>query len=324
MKKKPSVVVIGGGSGISVLLRGLKHLPVDISVIVTVADDGGSSGILRKEFSALPPGDFRNVIAALSDVEPLMEEVFQYRFKEDSFLGGHPLGNLIIMAMSELTGDLQKSIDSLRKIFNIRAKIYPASLQNNVKLSAWKEDARLVQGEANIPEQGCRIQRVFYEEEVSPAPRNLKAIEEADLLIFGMGSLYTSLLPNVLVKGVREAILRSKAKKIYIANAMEQPGETEGYSVANHVEAIYEHLAASCLDTVLVDSHTIARKEMKRYEEAGVSRVCIDKERLEKLGLEIVDRKMIEVDKQGMIRHHPYKLAAVIYSLIENWERFYD
>lgn len=323
MKKRPSIVVLGGGSGISVLLRGLKHLPVDLSVIVTVADNGGSSGILREEFSCLPPGDFRNVIAALSDVEPLMEEIFQYRFREDTFLGGHPLGNLLIMAMMELTGDLQTSIDNLQKIFNIRANIFPASLEN-VELKALKKDGNIVTGEKNIPEVGVQIERVFYDAPIQPAPMNLEILRKADLIILGMGSLYTSLLPNLLIDGVREEISKSKAKKIYIANVMEQPGETEGYHVADHIEAIRKHSDEKIIDTVLVDSHRIQRKDMKRYIEAGVSRVDMNISRLKNLGLEVVDRSMIEVDKEGMIRHHPYKLAAAIYSLIDNWERFYD
>lgn len=323
MKKRPSIVVLGGGSGISVLLRGLKHLPVDLSVIVTVADNGGSSGILREEFSCLPPGDFRNVIAALSDVEPLMEEIFQYRFREDTFLGGHPLGNLLIMAMMELTGDLQTSIDNLRKIFNIQANILPASLEN-IELKALKEGGNIVTGEKNIPEVGVRIRKVFYETPIHPAPMNLEILRKADLIILGMGSLYTSLLPNLLIEGVREEISKSKAKKIYIVNVMEQPGETEGYDVVAHVEAIRKHSDQELIDTILVDSHRIHQKDMKRYIEAGVSRVDMDISRLERLGLEVVDRSMIEVDKEGMIRHHPYKLAAAIYSLIDNWERFYD
>lgn len=323
MKKRPSIVVLGGGSGISVLLRGLKHLPVDISVIVTVADDGGSSGILREQFSCLPPGDFRNVIAALSDVEPLMEEVFQYRFRKDTFLGGHPLGNLLIMAMMELTGDLQESIDNLRKIFNIRADILPATL-DNVRLKALKTNGEVVEGETNIPELGKKIEEVFYDSSVKPAPKNLEILEKADLIVLGMGSLYTSLLPHLIVEGVSESILKSKAKKIYIANAMEQPGETEGYKVSDHIQAIWKHGQKGMIDVVLVDSHKISKKEMKRYIEAGVSRVEMDIEELKALGLEVVDRKMIEIDQEGMIRHHPYKLAAAIYSLIENWERFYD
>lgn len=323
MRKQPSIVVLGGGSGISVLLRGLKHLPVDITTIVTVADSGGSSGVLRKEFSCLPPGDFRNVIAALSDVEPLMEEVFQYRFQKDTFLGGHTLGNLIIMAMTELTGNLQESIDSLRKLFNIKAQILPASL-DNVTLAAKKIDGSIVEGENEIPRTNQKIQEVFYTTQVSPIPKTLEIIKKADLIILGMGSLYTSLIPHLLVEGISESIVKSKAKKIYICNAMEQPGETEQYTVSDHVKAIYQHSQEGLIDTILVDSHSIPKREMKRYEEAGVSRVEIDFSKLQELGLEVIDRNMIEVDKKGMIRHHPYRLAAVIYSLIDHWERFYD
>lgn len=323
MKKKPSIVVLGGGSGISVLLRGLKHLPINLSVIVTVADSGGSSGILREEFSCVPPGDFRNVIAALSDVEPLMEDVLQYRFRKDTFLGGHPLGNLLIMAMLELTGDLQKSIDNLRKIFNIHAEILPASLEN-VQLKCLKSNGKIVEGEANIPVIGEKIEKVFYTSPVTATSKNLEIIKKADLIILGMGSLYTSLIPHLIIEGMSEAISKSKAKKIYVANAMEQPGETEGYDVKDHIMAIHKHSCQNIIDTVLVDLHKIPKKEMKRYIEAGVSRVKVNEEEIKRLGVEVVERSMIEVDKDGMIRHHPYKLASVIYSLIENWERFYD
>ncbi len=189
MDKKPKVVVIGGGSGISVVLRGLKYLPVDLTAIVTVADDGGSSGLLRKEFDVPAPGDIRNVMVALSDVEPLIEEVFQYRFKKDSFLGGHPLGNLLIIAMKELTGDIRSAVDNLRKLFNIKGKILPATSEK-VILMAEKEDGKIIEGESNIPVTGEKIKRIFYKEAVEAPEENLKALEEADLIIFGIGSLY--------------------------------------------------------------------------------------------------------------------------------------
>ena len=183
MEKEPKIVVIGGGSGISVVLRGLKYLPIDLTAIVTVADDGGSSGFLRKEFDMPAPGDLRNVMVALSNVEPLTEEVFQYRFKEDSFIGGHPLGNLLIIAMKELTGDIKTAVDRLRKLFNIKGKILPATTEK-VILMAEKENGKIVEGESHIPVIGEKIKRVYYKNEVEAPEENLKALEEADLIIY--------------------------------------------------------------------------------------------------------------------------------------------
>ena len=265
MEKEPKIVVIGGGSGISVVLRGLKYLPIDLTAIVTVADDGGSSGFLRKEFDMPAPGDLRNVMVALSNVEPLTEEVFQYRFKEDSFIGGHPLGNLLIIAMKELTGDIKTAVDRLRKLFNIKGKILPATTEK-VILMAEKENGKIVEGESHIPVIGEKIKRVYYKNEVEAPEENLKALEEADLIIFGIGSLYTSIIPNLLLKGIKESLKKSKAKKIYICNAMQQPGETEGYTVSDHIKAINDNIGEGVIDSVIVDPRDIPQDILVRYK----------------------------------------------------------
>ena len=256
MNKKPKVVVIGGGSGISVMLRGLKYLPVDLTAIVSVADDGGSSGALRKEFDSPPPGDLRNVLIALSDVEPIIEDVFQYRFKEESSIGAHPLGNLLIMAMNEITGNIGDAVDRLRKLFNIRAKILPATL-DNVILFGETESGKIIEGESNIPFAKERIKKVFYKNERKAPIKNLEALEDADLVVFGIGSLYTSLIPNLLLSGIKESLEKSKAKVVYVCNAMQQPGETEGYTADEHIEAICKVIGNNIIDEVVVDTRDI-------------------------------------------------------------------
>lgn len=322
MEKEPKIVVIGGGSGISVVLRGLKYLPVDLTAIVTVADDGGSSGFLRKEFDMPAPGDLRNVMVALSNVEPLTEEVFQYRFKEDSFIGGHPLGNLLIIAMKELTGDIRTAVDRLRKLFNIKGKILPATTEK-VVLMAEKEDGKIVEGESHIPIIGEKIKRVYYKEEVEAPEENLKALEEADLIIFGIGSLYTSIIPNLLLKGIKESLKKSKAKKIYICNAMQQPGETEGYTVSDHIKAINENIGEGVIDSVIVDPRDIPKDILERYKSMNSDKVELDREKIREYNVELIERDILEIDPHGMVRHHPYKLSAIIYSLIDNWREFY-
>lgn len=322
MEKEPKIVVIGGGSGISVVLRGLKYLPVDLTAIVTVADDGGSSGFLRKEFDMPAPGDLRNVMVALSNVEPLTEEVFQYRFKEDSFIGGHPLGNLLIIAMKELTGDIRTAVDRLRKLFNIKGKILPATTEK-VVLMAEKENGKIVEGESHIPVIGEKIKRVYYKDEVEAPEENLKALEEADLIIFGIGSLYTSIIPNLLLKGIKENLKKSKAKKIYICNAMQQPGETEGYTVSDHIKAINDNIGEGIIDSVIVDPRDIPKDILERYKSMNSDKVELDREKIKEYNVELIERDILEIDPKGMVRHHPYKLSAIIYSLIDNWREFY-
>ena len=322
MEKEPKIVVIGGGSGISVVLRGLKYLPIDLTAIVTVADDGGSSGFLRKEFDMPAPGDLRNVMVALSNVEPLTEDVFQYRFKEDSFIGGHPLGNLLIIAMKELNGDIKTAVDRLRKLFNIKGKILPATTEK-VILMAEKENGKIVEGESHIPVIGEKIKRVYYKNEIEAPEENLKALEEADLIIFGIGSLYTSIIPNLLLKGIKESLKKSKAKKIYICNAMQQPGETEGYTVSDHIKAINDNIGEGVIDSVIVDPRDIPQDILVRYKNMNSDKVELDREKIKEYNVNLIERDILEIDPKGMVRHHPYKLSAIIYSLIDNWREFY-
>jgi len=316
MYQKPKVVVIGGGTGLSVVLKGLKHFALDITAIVTVADDGGSSGKLRDEYDIPAPGDLRNVMVALSKSEPLIKDLLQYRFTGESDLSGHPLGNLIITAMFNITGDLSKGIKELSSVFNVNGDILPATCDSPT-LMAEMNDGEIIRGESNIPKSKKRIRRVFYEKgEYTTNPETVEAILEADTIVLGIGSLYTSIMPNLLCEEIKEAIKMSKAKKIYICNAMQQPGETNGYTVSDHIKSIYNHVGERFLDTVVVNHEKIPAKILRNYSEKGVKQVDLDREELEKLGINLVEDNLIEIRDDKIVRHHPFKVAAAIYSMM--------
>ena len=244
-QRGPKVVVIGGGTGLATALRGLKEHTSNLTAIVTVADDGGSSGRLRRDLGVLPPGDFRNCMVALADVEPLMENLFQYRFNHGSELDGHSFGNLFIVAMSEVTGNFEQALRESSRVLAVRGQVLPSTLAN-LTLCAEMDDSATVHGESKITESGQRIRRVYLQPEGAEAcPEAVKAIEEADLLVVGPGSLYTSVMPNLLVKGIRDAIFRSPAVKVYVCNVATEPGETDGYGIGDHVNALTRHLPES-------------------------------------------------------------------------------
>lgn len=240
----PKIVAIGGGTGLSMLLRGLKRYTSNLTAVVTVADDGGSSGLLRRDMHVIPPGDIRNCIAALADAEPLVTKLFQYRFDENAGEGiaGHSFGNLFIVAMSEVTGNMETAIRETSRVLAVRGAILPSTLAD-ITLGANLEDGRTVRGESVIPYSGAPIRNVFIEPALAPVnPEVVRAIREADLIVVGPGSLYTSVLPNLLVRGLADALLTSHAHKVYISNVATQHGETDGYSAADHYAAIRKHL----------------------------------------------------------------------------------
>lgn len=262
-QRGPKVVAIGGGTGLSVLLRGLKEYTDHLTAIVTVADDGGSSGRLRRELGVLPPGDFRNCIAALSEAEGLTTRLFQYRFGEGAGLDGHSFGNLFITAMAGVTGSFEQALVESSHVLAVRGRVLPSTLQD-VTLCAdlWEEREgaeagwRRVEGESSIPRQAGTIERVFLEpEEVSAYPEAVKAVLEADLIVAGPGSLYTSVLPNLLVSDVAQAIRTSRAMKVYVCNVATQPGETDGYSVSDHLRALQKHVGTGLFHLVLANDH---------------------------------------------------------------------
>jgi uncharacterized cofD-like protein len=308
------VVVIGGGTGLSVLLRGLKQEPVHITAIVTVADDGGSSGILREEMDMLPPGDIRNVLTALADTEPLMERVMQYRFQNGTGLAGHNLGNLLIAAMNEITGDFVTAVKELSRVLAVRGEVLPASNQS-VSLKAEMTDGTIVSGESQIPLAGKRIKRVFLDPaDVVPLEEASRAIAEADVILIGPGSLYTSILPNLLVKGLFEEIVRTKAPVFYICNVMTQPGETDGFTASDHIRVMYEHVHTPFLDTILVNTAEIPPHVQGKYAEKGAVPVVCDLDRLQAYGLRVAAEPLVTFEG-GYLRHDAVAVSKRVISL---------
>jgi uncharacterized cofD-like protein len=312
---KPKVVIIGGGTGLPVLIRGLKKYPIDLTAIVTVADDGGSSGRIRNEMDIPSPGDIRNVLAALSDVEPLIEQMFQHRFQTTNELAGHSLGNLIIAALTSITGDFVHAIQEMSKVLNVHGKVLPSANQS-VFLHAEMEDGSFVTGESKIPQANKKIKKVFLTPEIiHPLSETLKAIQHADLIVIGPGSLYTSILPNLLVPKLGDEVCRARAKKVYICNLMTQAGETLDYTASDHVQAIYDHMGKMCIDTILVNNEEVPVSIQERYKEELAKPVVYDVDRLEKMGLNVIYEEFVTY-RDGYIRHDTDKVAKILYSFL--------
>ncbi len=316
----PKIVAIGGGTGLSMLLRGVKKLTNNITAIVTVGDDGGSSGRLREQMGVLPPGDIRNCIAALADDDNIVTKLFQYRFKAGEGLEGHSFGNLFITAMTSICGDMVSAIKESSKVLLIRGRVLPATC-DDMKLYAQMEDDSIVKGESNIPEAGKKIMKLGCEPaNCRPTPDTVEAILDADIIIMGPGSLYTSVISNFLVKDITKAVWQSKAKKIYVCNAMTQPGETDNYSASDHVKTIFDHARIDGIDdsnknffdAVLVNNF-IPRNLSEKYEQAGSLPVEIDITELRKLNVEVVERNLLEDNHDGYVRHSCTKIAKSIY-----------
>ncbi|MBE9118056.1 YvcK family protein [Lusitaniella coriacea LEGE 07157] len=314
LNRGPRIVTVGGGTGLSTLLRGLKEYSANITAIVTVADDGGSSGRLRREIGVLPPGDIRNCVAALADEEKLLTELFQYRFSAGDGLSGHSFGNLFLTAMSDITGDLEQAIAASSKVLAVRGRVLPATL-SDVRLWADLEDGRHIEGESNISDAGGKICAVGCIPSTPPAlPAAIKAIEEADYIIIGPGSLYTSVIPNLLVPGIRSAIARSTAPRIYVCNIMTQPGETEGYSVSDHIRAIDEICGRRLFDAVVVHGRVPTAQALIRYAQENSHPVFLDREDVTRLGRRIVLANIMHEDPEsGYVRHDPQRLAKVLF-----------
>ncbi|WP_135556270.1 gluconeogenesis factor YvcK family protein [Paenibacillus cymbidii] len=313
----PRIVVIGGGTGLSVMLRGLKEKPVDITAIVTVADDGGSSGILRSELQIPPPGDIRNVLIALADVEPMLSRMLQHRFQTGNGLAGHSLGNLILAAMKEITGDFVLGIRELSRVLAVRGSVLPAT-NHSIVLKALMEDGTMVEGESKIPQAGGKIKRVFIEPaHAEPLPEAIEAIRQADAILVGPGSLYTSIIPNLLVGGVAEAVTESDAVKIFICNVMTQPGETDNYSVSDHLQAVYDHVGSHLFDYVIVNDGEIPPQVQLKYAEKGAKAVHLDLEEVTRRGYRVIADKLVLF--RTYLRHDAAKLSEHIYRLVESW-----
>lgn len=312
----PRVVVIGGGTGMPVLLRGLKKMPIDLTALVAVSDDGGSTGRLRHDMEIPAPGDIRNVIAALSNAEPLFIELFQHRFSEGNGLSGHSMGNLLLAAMTSLTGDFYTGIKEVSRIFNVRGDILPIS-NESMSLHAEMEDGTIVSGESKIPQVNKRIKKVFLKTEpIKPLPNAVEAIENADLVVISPGSLYTSILSNLIIPHIGDAIRNTNGKVVYVCNVMTQAGETTGYTAADHVVAINEHIGSGCLDSIVLHNQSIRHAISDVYAIEHAEPVIYDIDRLEKLGLEIIRENIIDYT-ETTVTHNRKRVAELLYSLIK-------
>ena len=314
LEKGPKVVVIGGGTGLSTLLSGLKKYTTNITAIVTVADDGGSSGRLRQEFDMLPPGDIRNCLVALADTEPLMQRLFQYRFASDSALNGHNFGNLFITAMTKITGDFERAVQASSKVLAIRGRVVP-STNTKVRLVAEHDDGTVTLGESKISEAPAPIRRVYLEPaECRPTADALAAIREANVIVLGPGSLYTSIIPNLLVEEMVDAVVQAKALKLYICNVMTQSRETRGYRASDHIRALAAHTNPGIIQLCVVNTEPVPAELLERYRAEDAFPVESDVDRIRALGYRVVSGNIISTE--NYVRHDPEKVAHLIIQLV--------
>lgn len=320
-EKGPKVVAIGGGTGLSTMLRGLKRYTKNITAIVAVADDGGGSGVLRREMGILPPGDLRQCLQALANTEPIMESLLSYRFQEGG-LKGQAFGNLLIAAAVGVTGSFEEAIAQMGHMLAITGRVIPVTT-TDVQLEATFTNGTCVVGESHIfsakKKQGCRIDHVrLIPENPMPLQSALNAIEEADLILLGPGSLYTSIIPNLLVHGVAEAITNARAQTFYICNVMTQDGETEGYTAGDHVSALLYHGTENMIDLCLANNAAIAEPLLKRYRAEDAAQLVVDRERIEGMGIDVIECPLISA-QDHYARHDPDLLAGAVMELY--WER---
>ncbi|WP_067621171.1 gluconeogenesis factor YvcK family protein [Alicyclobacillus acidiphilus] len=313
-ERRLKIVAMGGGTGLSTILRGLKEFQVDLTAVVTVADDGGSSGRLRNDFAMPPPGDIRNCLVALADTEPLLERLLQYRFHAGEGLEGHSFGNLFLAAMTHIMGDFESAVRETSRVLAVRGKVLPA-VKEDVRLRAHLTDGKVVEGESNIPLAGGQIEKLeLVPQNLEPLPDVLKAIEHADAIVVGPGSLYTSVLPNLLVPGMVDAIEKSKARKIYVCNVMTQPGETDNLSASSHVKAIQRHIGKKLFDYVLVNAAPLPDEALAKYQSQQSYPVRVDIEELNRLGLKVIARDFVHYATYA--HHDSRKVAEQIVSLL--------
>lgn len=314
------VVVLGGGTGTSTLLRGLKEFPIDLTAIVSVCDDGRSTGVLREEFNIPAVGDIRRVLIALSETEPLVRELFNYRFNTTSDLDGHTVGNLLLTASSEITGNLSDGIEALSKVLNLKGKVVPLT-EDNVVLMGEMEDGSIVEGEHNITMCKKTIKRVFYKEEPVPTKEAVNAIEEADLIILSMGSLFTSVIPNLICEDIIKAIDKSKAKVMYVCNMVTQPGETEGFKVSDHVKFLNQYLGEHKVDVVIANKGKIDEEMADRYGSLEQKDpVELDKKKTKSLVKKVISDDYVII-RNNLLRHNALKLSMHIFGFLLEQER---
>ena len=309
-----NVVVIGGGTGLSTLLRGLKLFPMNITAIVTVADDGSSSGRLRKEFDTPAVGDLRNVLVSLSEVEPLVEDLLQYRFNTYSDLDKHALGNLMLTAMYNITGSLTESLEALSKIFNIKGKVLPIT-EDKAILVAHTTDGKTIEGESKITKAGKHIKKIEYKNRVRVTPQVLEAVKEADLVIVGIGSLYTSFIPNLLPREMKKALMNTKAKKMYICNIMSEHGETDDYNVSDCVKQINKYVGKDFIDVVLANKKKVPDEILELYKSEKAAQIMLDKEEVKKMGVELISADLLSINN-NQARHDYVKTALEVFTYL--------
>ncbi len=314
MHKK--VVVMGGGTGMSYLLRGLKEFPIDITAVITVSDNGSSTGKLRKEFNQPAVGDIRKVITNLSCIDDPIKKMMEYRFATNSDLNGHAVGNLILTSMLEITGSLKESISCLSKLLDVKHTVLPISEDSTLTLMGEDIDGNIVEGEEEITKAHRKFKKIYYKEEPTVIEDVLNAIKNADLIIFSMGSLYTSILPNIICKKVKETLNNTKAKVMYLCNIVTQPGETDNYRVSDHVKLLNKYLDKKKIDVVIASNTVIDKELAKKYEtEEQKDLVKIDYENIKGLDVELIEDDLIIVE-DNMLRHDSIKLSTIIFSYL--------
>lgn len=313
MKKK--VVVFGGGTGLSSLLIGLKDFPVDITAVITVSDNGRSTGKLREEFSTPAVGDIRKVLTNLSELPEEIKNIMEYRFETYSDLDGHPLGNLVLTAMLNKTKCLKTSIEYLSKLLDVKHKVLPLS-EDYLTLMGETYDGRIIEGEANLTKANVKYKKIFYKETPHVEKDIITSIKEADLIILSMGSLYTSILPHLLCKQIVDTINSSKAKVMYLCNAMTQPGETDNFGVSDHIDILEKYLGKNSIDVVVASNTKLDSEILKKYEtEEQKDQVIIDYENLKNRKLELIESDLLTT-QDNTIRHNSLKLSSIIFSYL--------
>ena len=322
----PNVVVIGGGTGQSVFLRGLKKRTRNITAIVTVADDGGGSGVLREDLGMLPPGDIRNCLLALANIEPTMKEVLQYRFTEGA-LKGQSFGNLFLAAMDGISDSFESAVQKMSSVLAVTGKVLPVTL-DDMKLIAELENGNIVEGESIIPDEVVKQKSKIKELRINPKKAlplldALMAINEADAIVMGPGSLYTSIIPNLLVEDIVECINKSDAIKIYISNVMTQPGETDNFAVSDHIKTLMKYSGKNSIEYVIANNGTIPNEIKERYLKEGSELVELDYENIKGLGVEIVETDLVKITK-GYVKHDSEHLAQVLMTTILDKKLLYD
>lgn len=312
MKK---ITILGGGTGMSSVLKGLKYFPVEITTVITVSDNGNSTGKLREEFSTPAVGDIRKVLSNLSLLPDEIKAIFEYRFKTYSDLDGHPTGNLLLTALLEKTGSLKTSIEHMSKILDVKHRVLPLS-EDYLTLMGETVDGTIIEGEEKITKSNKKYKHIFYKKDPHVIKEVIESILESDLVILSMGSLYTSLIPHLICKDIQKAIKNTDAKIMYVCNAMTQPGETDDFGVSDHIKKIEEYIGKDMIDVVIASNTVIEKEMLKKYEtEEQKDQVLIDYAKLQKINVELIEADLLTTE-DGTIKHDSMKLSSIIFSYL--------